>query len=168
MSKAILPLDQAAAVYAAWKALEPMAKASDGPCELPPNTHKQVGGRTITIQLPDDWAVTRAGGEDGEGNIYKTATQNLYGWSVILTMLDRAKRFNQAHVVLNLLVEAVQAAINDQSTTEDAMRAQHPELMAQLDARLETVKAKVPKRREPTPRQVEKPDNRRKATITVS
>ncbi len=168
MSKVVLPETQRAALYAAWKALETMAKDSDGPCELPPNTHKQVGGHTVTIKLPDDWAVTRSGGEDGDGNVYKTATQNLYGWSVILSMLDRAQRFNQGHIVLDLLVNAAQDALNNQTTTEEAMRAAHPELMAKLDARLEAVKAKVPKRREPTPRKVEKPDSRRKPTITVT
>lgn len=167
MSKKTLTIEERATIYAAWKALETFAKDASGTCELPPDTDMQVGGNSITITIPDGWAVERAAGEDGDGNVKKAATQNTYGFSIFLALLERAQRFNQANVVLNLIVGAIEDALVNRCPTEESMRKQHPELMQQLMQQVEDIRKRMPMRNEPTRRLIRKPKKGR-ATVLVN
>ena len=161
-----MKLDQRerAILFAAFKALESQAKAASGNCEIAPGSNIDVSGETVTITIPKGWNVTREAGDNGI--IEKTATQNAYGLSVIALMMERLGRFNQDGVILDAIVGAIEAALTKQVPTADELRQQqHPQLK-QLEQAIETVKARIPKRKEPTARKLDKPRNS-KPTIKV-
>ena len=149
-------IEERATIYAAFKALESIAKPADGKCELPPDTHMEVGGNSVTITIPDGWKVDRAEGDEN-GMVEKTATQNTYGYAVFLTMLKQAKKFNQHKLMMRLIVDAIEDALRNQTTTKAEMIRLYPEMMKDLDVMMEEMKKQLPARKEPTRRYVDKP-----------
>lgn len=147
---------QKAALFAAYKALEMKAKDSDGECGLPPDTRKHVGGMTVTVHLPDGWIVERPAGTNGDGIIEKAATQNTYGFAVLLALLERAERFKQGQFMLNLIIDAIADAVRGECPTQQAMCENYPELMNKLLQSVDDIRQQLPKRFEPTPRKLEK------------
>lgn len=157
-----LKTSERALIFAAWKALETLAKSPNGPCHLFPGQSIDVSGQSVTITFPDGWEVGRDEGDDGI--VEKTATSNAYGLAVIALMLERLERFNQNGVVLDAIIDAIEIALKRETPTADALRkSSHPQFEA-LEAAIAEVQARLPKRREPTARRLTKGD---RPTITV-
>ena len=151
--------DQTATLYAAYKTLERMVK--DEP--LPPGYYKDLSGTTITITLPPETVVARDKGTNGDGTIFKTATQNLYGWGVITLLAMRLNQFNQWASIRQVIVDVVKQALKKDKSTEAELLKIDPDLARQIQTIKETTAIQV--RTEPTPRICK--DTAIPATVTI-
>jgi type II secretory pathway component PulJ len=158
MTKIFPDLQTKAAAYAAYKELERMLEI-DG--TLPPGCNFQVGNNTVEIVLPPQVTVTRDKGINGE--IEKTATQNLYGWAILHECFNIARLFKQHKRLEQVLLKIVRRAIKRAISTKEAFTQLHPQQAQAIDSLKKSLK--LPKRKEPTPRMV----NRQTAAMaTVS
>lgn len=152
-----------AAAYAAFKELERQLK-DDG--ELAPGCNHNVAGLTVEITIPQGVTVSRDAGENNDGIVWKKATQNLYGYSVLAECLRIAKLFKQHKRLERLLLKIVRRAISRECSTETAFT----ELQPDAAQRIKELKASlnIPKREENTPRLINRPAQALHATITIS
>lgn len=119
--------------------------------DVPPGNY-DVSGTTLTFTLPNNTNVERAAGQNGDGYVHKTPTQNLYGWNVITEMAKQLHKFNQWNAIKAKITEAVANAMNNQKTTAEELQQIDPELAKALQDIQNQVKANMPKRKEKTPR----------------
>lgn len=139
--------EQRAAAYAAFKFLERMLK-EDG--NLPSGFYMDVSGRTVEIKFPNGTVVERDAGTNGDGSMFKKATQNLYGWAVIAKLARRLKSFNQWDRIRREIVEAVRDALSNGTGTEIALTDVDQQLAAEIQSVRDEVN--VAPRKEQTPR----------------
>lgn len=108
-----------AVAYAAYKQLERMLKV-DG--EMEPGTYEDVSFERLEIVLPKGTIVERDRGTNGDGTIYKTATQNLYGYAVLAACAIVLKKFNQWGTVRKELLAAVKRAVIKGNETSEELK----------------------------------------------
>lgn len=151
-----------AAAYAAMKELERMLK-TDG--ELPPGFSYDASNVSVTITIPQGISVSRDNGKNGDGKQWKKATQNLYGFAILYECFRIARLFKHHKKLERVLLMIVRRAVKNSISSEDAFR----ELMPQRANDIRTLKDSldIPKREEPTPRMVNRPDKPRLPTITI-
>ena len=144
--------EQRAAAYAAMKMLERMLK-EDG--ELPPGFNLDISGRRVEITFPPNTVVERDSGTNGDGTIYKKATQNLYGYALITALAQRLRSFHQWNVMRDAILQAVRDAMIGGNTLAQQLTQADPEFATGLEA-LRAEMAITP-RCEDTPRIVKDP-----------
>lgn len=143
------PTNVTAAMYAAYKALE---RELDKDGELPPGFSLNVSGQTVTVTLPKDTVVERDIGTNGNGTIFKTATQNLYGWHVFTLFAERMKKFRQWDVIAKALLEVLEHCLDQNGKKQVCTRLEEIDNdFAQKVANLKE-EMKPPMRCEQTPR----------------
>lgn len=151
-----------AAMYAAYKALE---RELDKDGDLPPGFSLDVSGQTVTVTLPKDTVVYREVGANGNGTIFKTATQNLYGWSVFTLFAERMKKFRQWDVIAKTLLEVLEHCLDQSKKKQVCTRLEEIDKdFAQKVANLKE-QMRPAMRCEPTPRICK--ETPRPATIEV-
>lgn len=159
MAKHFANDEQRAAAYAAMKMLERLLK-EDG--ELPPGFNLDISGRRVEVTFPPNTVVERDAGTNGDGTIYKKATQNLYGYALITALAQRLRCFNQWNVMRDTILQAVRDAIVGGNTLAQQLTAADPEFAAVL----ETIRSEmaITPRCEDTPRIVK--DQGQTPTVT--
>lgn len=155
--------EQKATLYAAYKEIERILNSDDNN-NLPIGEY-DVSGQTVSITLPN-MTVEREGGENGDGVILKTATQNLYGWAVITALADRLKRFNQWETVKKPLLEAIKEVL---SSTGKTVQSELSEIDQNFAKQLELIKKelKPPARPEKTPRSLNRVKAKQLARVKI-
>ncbi len=151
MTKHFANNEQRAAAYAAMKELDRMLKA-DG--ELPPGFSRDLSNVTVTVTLPHGTSVNRDAGLKKDGVIFKTATQNLYGWAVIYECFRYARKFKQHSKLQSILMKIVRRAVKRQISNEDAFTQLMPHEAEEIAALRKEMSKAIPKRAENTPRMV--------------
>ena len=160
MSKIFPNLKTRATAYAAYKELENMLK-EDG--EIPPGAEINVSGNSITITLPPDTIVKRDPGLNGDGTILKKATQNLYGWAILFECFRIVRLFKHHKKLERVLMMIVRRAVKNAVSSETAFKQLMPKRAEEIQSLRDSLP--VPKREEPTPRKIVKPENARKPTL---
>lgn len=138
-----------AKLYAAQKYIEAALKDR----QMTPGVSFDLSGESVTIDFPEGATVSRSKGEDGKGNVFKKATQNLYGYAVWVFFLRRLALFNQAAHVRKLLMEAWEEAMRTFTKVETELAEVDPELSKFVES-LKQIEG--PKRREDSPRVFDK------------
>lgn len=139
--------EQKAVLYAALKFLERELE-KDG--DLPPGFYMDVTGKTVSITFPKGTVVERDRGTHGDGSMWKTATQNLYGWAVLTKIAARLSKLHQWNVMRDELIAAVREALTNGRSTQQQLESVDPALAAAIATlRQETA---LPPRKEETPR----------------
>lgn len=152
---------QTAAMYAAMKVLE---RALDDDGELPPGFYLDVSGQEVTVKFPNGTVVERDRGMDGDGIIWKKATQNLYGFAFFTLMVRKLVAFKQWNVVRAIIIDTVREALKNGISSRAEIRAEDPVLALEID-KLHT-EFPTPQRKEQTPRKVTQ--SKLPPTITVT
>ena len=152
-----------AAAYATYKELERMLK-EDG--ELPPGFKMDVSGIAVEVVLPQGTIISRDEGTKKDGKIFKTATQNLYGWAILYECFKVASLFKQHKRLEKLLLKIVRRAIRKAISSGDAFR----QLMPKEAENIELLKRSMnlPKREESTPRNIERSEDEPFPTVIVT
>lgn len=121
---------QRAVAYAAMKTLQRMLE-QDG--DLPPGFYADVTNESLTIKFPKGTVVERDAGTNGNGTIYKKATQNLYGYALIAALARRLSSFHQWNVMRDAILEAVRDAMQHGRSLADQLTQTDPTFAQQLD-----------------------------------
>ena len=121
-----------------------------------------ISGQSLTVTFGEAVTVSRSLGEDGEGHIFKKATQDLYGYGVWCLFLKRLQLFHQADYIKKILMSVwVEVVRNRDKKVEIELKEIDPE----LNEFIEQLKAMPgPKRQEDSPKIVTK----NKPTFTIS
>lgn len=138
---------QKATMFAVQKLFERMLDADD---PIPHGFTQNVSGDTVEITFAPGSIVSRDAGLQGDGFIYKKATQNLYGYPLIAAFALRLLKFNQWNVVRDIILDAMRDVIKKGST----LAAELAKIDKDFPDALEKIKAEVkaPPRKEQTPR----------------
>ena len=155
-------LECKAAAYAAFKDLERMLK-EDG--ELPPGFSCDLSNVTVEVKIPNGTSVQRDVGEKGDGTIDKTATQNLYGWSILHECFRVATLFKQHKRLEKLLMKVVRRAIKRSVSTAEAFTELMPSRAKEIKALKDSLP--VPKRTEDTPRMIVRDEEKPMPTVKI-
>lgn len=139
--------EQKAAMYAGFKILERMQK-EDG--ELPAGFYQDLSRTKLEINFADGTVVERDRGTNGDGTIYKKASQNLNGFAVMTLLVKKLIKFNQWKAMKPLIIEAVKEAVKDGTSTMKALIENDPELAAEIEGLKRDLT--LPDRKEETPR----------------
>ena len=157
---------QVALAYAAFKELERLVKDNDQ-AQLPPGFSMDVSGQEITIKIPPGTVISREKGTNGDGTIRKAATQNLYGYAVWACFLERLRKFSQHRVVMDMILDAMRAAMKRPGkTTEDELKKVCPDFAKAVETLRQTMD--IPDREESTPRSVKRENDKLLPTITFN
>lgn len=148
-------LDQAAA-YASYKYLEKIFKNQES---LPVGSY-DVSGREVSIRLPTSCVITRDAGADGNGFNTKTATQDLYGYSLWALMAVRLRKFKQWATVKKIIKNSLKTVLKLQAdatkegkTVKEIIQKRFPEVAAELEGLKEDLQ--LPTRIEWSPQTVD-------------
>ncbi len=137
-----------AVAYAAMKTLERMLKENG---EIPPGCSEDVSGYKITIILPPGSVVERDLGTNGDGTIYKTAVQNLYGYALWALLIERLRRFNQWKMIRDAIIDAMREVIRRPSKKlREEIIKEFPHVADEIEKM--QAELQIPQRLEDTPR----------------
>lgn len=151
-----------AAAYVAYKELERMLD-EDG--VLAPDSCFDLSGVTVEVTIPNGTSVARDGGKNGDGKIWKTATQNLYGYSILHQCFRVAAKFKQQKTLRRILRGIVRRAIKQSISSEKALLETNPNAAEELKALKATLD--LPQREEDTPRKINRKNGGLFPTIAI-
>lgn len=150
------------ATYAAYMELDRILKENG---DLPHGIDLDVSGVTVELTIPNGTSVVRDSGENGDGKILKTATQNLYGYAVLNECFKLARKFKQHKKLERILRHVVRKALKNAISSEEALAKSNPKLAQEIKELKKSLN--LPKRVENTPRKIVRLDKEKLPAVAV-